>query len=121
MNKTLGNRDRRIAMLLIAAFAWLFIGSLVIFHEEQVLGKHFNVNIEAFVSPKSKDKQGFAVELRSPLVKMYDNGGITGILTPETHSAGNCYALEIKPKQTSSFCQDKDILNFFPLRAPPTA
>jgi len=107
------------AMLLIAAFAWLFIGSLVIFHEEHVLGKHFNLNIQAFISPKSKDKQGFAVKLHSPLLKLYDNGGTAGILSQNLHSAFNSYAFEIKPRETSSFYKDKEILNYFPLRAPP--
>jgi hypothetical protein len=107
------------AMLLVTAFAWLFIGSLVIFHEEHVLGKHFNLNIQAFISPKSKDKQGFTVKLHNPLLKLYNNGGTAGILSQNCHSTGNSFAFEIKPKETSSFNQDKDILNNFPLRAPP--
>jgi hypothetical protein len=121
MNKPIKNRDKRIAMLLIAAFAWLFIGSLVIFHEEHVLGKHFSLNIQAFVSPKSKDKQGFSIKLNNPLQKLDDNGGTTWILPQNNHSAINSSSFEFKPKETSSFNQDKDILNYFPLRAPPAA
>lgn len=121
MNKPLKNRDKRIAMLLIAAFAWLFIGSLVIFHEEHVLGKHFSLNLQAFISPKSKDKQGFIVKLHNPLQKLYDNGGTAGILSQNNHSAYYNCAFEIKPKETSSFYQDKEILDNFPLRAPPAA
>jgi hypothetical protein len=107
------------AMLLIAAFAWLFIGSLVIFHEEHVLGKHFSQNIQAFITPKANDKQSLAVKLHSPVLKIFDNGGTAGILSQNCYSACNCYAFEFKPKETSSFNQDKEILNYFPLRAPP--
>ena len=108
-------------MLLAAAFAWLFIGSLVIFHEEHVLGKHFNQNIQAFISPKSKDKQGFSFKLHNPLLKLFDHVGTPGILSQNEHSAFICCTFEIKPKETSSFYQDKEILNYFPLRAPPAA
>jgi len=120
MNKPLKDRDKRIALLLIAAFAWLFIGSLVIFHEEQVLGKHFNVNIQAFTTPKSKDKQGFAIIIHNPLQKLNDNGGLTGIHSHNSFSASNISSFELKPKETSSFSKDKEILNYFPLRAPPS-
>ena len=119
MNRPLKTRDKRIAMLLITAFAWLFIGSLVIFHEEHVLGKHFNLNFQTFISPKSKDKQDFTVTLSNPLLKLHDNGGTPGILSHNIHSAFYSCAFEIKPKETSSFYQDKEILNNFPLRAPP--
>lgn len=119
MNRPLKIRDKRITMLLIAAFAWLFIGSLVIFHEEHVLGKHFNLLSQAFISPKSNDKQGFILKLQNPLQKLYDDGGVAGTLVPNNHSAFNNYSFEIKPRETSSFYQDKEILDNFPLRAPP--
>lgn len=108
-------------MLLIIAFAWLFIGSLVIFHEEQVLGKHFNFHTQAFISPKSNEKQGFGTKLLNPLQKFYDDGGSTCIIVQNNHSSFSHFAFEIKPKETSSFYQDKEILDHFPLRAPPVA
>lgn len=120
MYRPLKIRDKRIAMLLIAAFAWLFIGSLVIFHEEHVLGKHFNLISQAFISPKSNDKQGFSIKLQNPLQKLYEDGGNAGIFIQNNHSAFNNCAFEIKPRETSSFYRDKEILNYFPLRAPPT-
>ena len=107
------------AMLLAAAFAWLFIGSLVIFHEEHVLGKHFNQNIQAFISPKSTDKQDFTIKLHHYLLKFFDDGQTAGILSQNLHAAFNSCVFEIKPKETSSFYQDKEILDNFPLRAPP--
>lgn len=119
MNKPLRIRDKRIAMLLIAAFAWLFIGSLVIFHEEHVLGKHFNHFNQAFISPKSNEKQGFSIKLQNPLQKLYDDGGIAGLILQNNHSAFSSCAFQIKPKATSSFYKDKEILDNFPLRAPP--
>jgi hypothetical protein len=120
MNRPLKIRDKRIAMLLIAAFAWLFIGSLVIFHEEHVLGKHFSLISQAFISPKSNDKQGFSIKLQNPLQKLYEDGGTAGIFIQNNHSRFNNCAFEIKPRETSSFYQDKEILNYFPLRAPPS-
>jgi hypothetical protein len=119
MNRPLKIRDKRITMLLIAAFAWLFIGSLVIFHEEHVLGKHFNLISQAFISPKSNDKQGFSIKLQNPLQKLYDDGGTTGITVQNNHSAYSNCTFEIKPKETSCFHKDKEILDNFPLRAPP--
>ena len=106
-------------MLLIAAFAWLFIGSLVIFHEEHVLGKHFSLLNQAFVSPKSNDKKGFSFKLQNPLQKLYDDGGATGIIMQYNQPAIIGCTFDIKPRETSSFFQDKEILNYFPLRAPP--
>jgi hypothetical protein len=106
-------------MLLIAAFAWLFIGSLVIFHEEHVLGKHFNLLDKAFISPKSNDKQGFILKLQNPLQKLYDAGGTADIIIQNHHTNFFNYSFENKPRETSSFYQDKAILNNFPFRAPP--
>ena len=121
MNKPLKTREKRTAMLLIVAFAWLFIGSLVIFHEEQVLGKHFNFHTQAFISPKSNEKQGFGIKIQNPLQKLYDDAGTTGITFQNNHSAFSNCTFEIKPRETSSFFKDKEILDNFPLRAPPTA
>ena len=108
-------------MLLIAAFAWLFIGSLIIFHEEHVLGKHFRLNSQLFISPKSNDKQGLTAKLHKPLLKLYDNSGSTGILMQEGFASFKSNAFEIKPKESSSFHPDDSILYNFPLRAPPSA
>lgn len=115
------NRERRIALLLIAAFAWLFIGSLVIFHEEHVLGKHFNLNMQAFISPKSKDKQSFTDKLLHTVKKLHDNGSSAGILTQSNFTASNRYSFDIKPKESSSFPAGDIILGNSALRAPPIA
>jgi len=120
MNKLVGNRDKKIALLLIAAFAWLFIGSLIIFHQEHVLGKHIKLNSHLFISPKSKDKQGFTVKLCNPVLKLHDNGGGTGILASGINASVKRIASDIKPKESSSFHPDDIILNNFLLRAPPT-
>jgi len=65
------NRDKRIAILLAAAFAWLFIGSLIAFHQEQVFGKHLRMSIQVFISPKYKDKQALALKLQ-PVKTVFD-------------------------------------------------
>jgi hypothetical protein len=120
MNKLVGNRDKRIALLLAAAFAWLFIGSLIIFHEEHVLGKHFRLSSQLFISPKSNDKQNLTAKLHKPLLKLYDNSGSAGILTQEGFASVKSNAVNIKPEESSSFHPDDSILNNLPLRAPPT-
>jgi hypothetical protein len=121
MKKTLRNRDKRIAVLLITAFAWLFIGSLIIFHQEHVLGKHIRLNSHFFISPKSKDKQGLTVKLLKPVLKLYDKGGSDGIQVQDGFVAFIRDASEIKPKGSSSFHPDESILNNFPLRGPPVS
>jgi hypothetical protein len=108
-------------MLLIAAFAWLFIGSLIIFHEEHVLGKHLKLTCQLFISPKSNDKQGLTAKLHKPLLKLYDNSGSVCMLTQEGFASVISNAFEIKPKESSSFQPDDSILCNFPLRAPPAA
>ena len=115
------NRDKRIAWLLIASFAWLFIGSLVIFHEEHVLRKHVNMNTQAFLSPKSNDKQGFTIKLVKPLLKLYDNGGAVGILTTNNFSSAIRKAFDIMPGESPSFLPGDIIQNNASLRAPPVA
>jgi len=121
MKKTLRNREKRTALLLITAFAWLFIGSLIIFHQEHVLGKHIKLNSHFFISPKSKDKQGVTVKLLRPVLKFHDNDGSTGIQVQDGFVAFKRDASEIKPKGPSSFHPDENILNNFPLRGPPVA
>jgi hypothetical protein len=119
MIKPSGKRDKRIALLLAAAFAWLFIGSLILFHEEHVLGKHFRLTSQLFISPKSNDKQGFAVKPVKPLIKSHDNGGSACIPAINSYSACILNSFEIKPRETSSFHPDDRFPGYFPLRAPP--
>ena len=48
---------RKTAILLVAfSFCWIFIGSLILFHEERILGKDFKLQYSVFVAPKSKDE-----------------------------------------------------------------
>jgi hypothetical protein len=55
--KMTGNQMiKRLTLLLIAVFSWLFIGSLIIFHQEHVLGKHTSAFEHLFVVPKTKDE-----------------------------------------------------------------
>jgi len=119
MNKLLSTRDKRIALLLAAAFAWLFIGSLIIFHEEHVLGKHFNLCSQLFISPKAKDKQGFTFKLLETVKKLNDNVSSAGILIHDAYSAVKRNASDIKLKEIASFHQEDIILGNLSLRAPP--
>ncbi len=119
MIKLSGKRDKWIALLLAAAFAWLFIGSLILFHEEHVLGKHFRLTSQLFISPKSNDKQGFAVKQLKPVLKFNDNGGTAFVPANIDYTAGILKVFEIKPRETSSFKPDDCFPGYFPLRAPP--
>ncbi|MCU0371311.1 MAG: hypothetical protein MUC31_07845 [Bacteroidales bacterium] len=121
MNKLVRNRDKKIALVLTAAFAWLFIGSLIIFHQEHVLGKHARLNSHLFISPKSKDKQGLTYKLTKPALKLHDNGPGSGILPEGISSAIDRISSELKPRESSSF-HHEDIFTYnFPLRAPPVS
>lgn len=121
MNKQVRNRDKKIAILLIAAFAWLFIGSLIIFHQEHVLGKHFQLNSHLFISPKSKDKKDYSIDLHKNVLKILD----------ENNSAANITGWEKPedPRLSHTILYDAPallhlhdaILGQVPLRAPPVA
>lgn len=54
--------NKRITLLLAAVFAWLFVGSLIIFHQEHVLGKHSRSISHHFIVPKQKDESGYQVK-----------------------------------------------------------
>jgi hypothetical protein len=58
MNKSNNIMTKRLTLLLVAVFSWLFVGSLIMFHQEHVLGKHSNAISNHFIVPKSKDKDG---------------------------------------------------------------
>jgi len=119
MNRLIGNRDKRIAILLIAAFAWLFIGSLIIFHEEHVLGKHFGLTSQLFISPKSSDKKGHTLNLQKSILKITDNVLSPGVLPHDDYSGLNRIPSELESKETSSFLPGDAYLKNASLRAPP--
>ena len=121
MNNQHGNRDKRIAVLLIAAFAWLFIGSLIIFHEEHVLGKHFTLSNQLFISPKSNDKKDISLDLQKSLLKFQDQGTFTGILSDEVQAGILRLSFESRFKESSSTIPDDAFLILSSLRAPPAA
>jgi len=106
--------------LLVAAFAFLFIGSLIIFHQEHVLGKHIKLNSHLFISPKSKDKQGLTVKLVKPIQKFQDNGGFTGIVLTDSYSVLQGNASDIKLNEISFIHHEDIILSNHSLRGPPT-
>jgi hypothetical protein len=121
MTRQVRNRDKKIALLLTAAFAWLFIGSLIIFHQEHVLGKHFRLNCQAFISPKTKDKKEYTYNVQNPLVKSQDNGLSAGIL-PKSNIAGiTGISLDFQSKEYASFLINDALVTQVPLRAPPAA
>jgi hypothetical protein len=119
MNKGIRNRDKKIAMLLAAAFAWLFIGSLVIFHQEHVLGKHFSFNTQLFISPKSKDKKEYTYHLQKPQLKIFDNVLSAGILTGEKYYGLLTVSYIFKARESSFLNIDDPLLTQTSLRAPP--
>ena len=121
MNNQPRNTDKRIAILLIAAFAWLFIGSLIIFHEEHVLGKHFTLTSQLFISPKSNDKKDYSFDVQKSLVKFQDYGSSAGIIVTEDNSDFLRISIEFKSKESSSSLPDDVFIKLSSLRAPPVA
>lgn len=119
MNNQVGNRDKKIALLLIAAFAWLFISSLIIFHEVHVFGKHIDLASQVFISPKSKDKQGSTVKLLKSTIKIQSGFSYTGILSQ--HHFTSVIQPQVKQvcPESSSFPTDFNLVTDSPLRAPP--
>jgi len=122
MNKQVRNTDKKIAILLIAAFAWLFIGSLILFHQEHVLGKHIKLNSQLFISPKSsKDKQSLTVKLQQPLQNHHDHGGFSGILSKDCSTDDPKSYFEAMLRESSSCYYEDATLIYSSLRAPPAA
>ena len=48
--------QKRLVLLIAFSIIWVFIGSLVVFHQEHVMGKIHKWHNTNFVMPKSKDK-----------------------------------------------------------------
>jgi hypothetical protein len=119
MNKPLGNRDKRVALLLIAAFTWLFTVSLIIFHKEHVLGRHSSVKCDLFVSPKSNDRQNLAIKLVKPVLKLKDNSGSGFIISRPECSTGFSQAFDSRYCELFPFFPDESLNASGPLRAPP--
>jgi hypothetical protein len=119
MNKLVGNKDKRIALLLAMAFAWLFISSLIFFHEEHVLGKHFRMNTHLFINPSPKEKKETGAKLFKLPQKLADNGTHAGITGEENYSFALQNSVRITYTEYSSEFPD-EFLKIKPfLRAPP--
>lgn len=48
--------QKRLILLIAFSIAWIFIGSLVVFHQQHVMGKIQQWQSIAYVAPKSKEK-----------------------------------------------------------------
>jgi hypothetical protein len=120
MNKQVGNRDKKIVILLIAAFAWLFIGSLIVFHQEQVLGKHYQLNCQLFISPKSKDKKEYTDLFQKSVLKLYENGAAVCCISAFDLAdlVGITFGFQ---HNHASFVINDALITQVPLRAPPVA
>jgi hypothetical protein len=119
MKNQIGNRDKRVAILLIIAFAWLFIGSLVIFHEEHVLGRHFSLTSQLFISPKSNDKQLLTPKLQQPVQGFHNQDDAVALLSNSFQDSYFEYSTRIIFTETSVGYSDAVYLAYLPLRAPP--
>lgn len=119
MNKQVRNRDKKIAMLLIAAFTWLFIGSLIVFHQEHVLGKHYQLNCQLFISPKLKDKKESANLFQKSILKVYENSTSAGIVSHNDLAGVYRTSSEILSDEFASYLIHDALITQVPLRAPP--
>jgi len=121
MNKQVRNRDKKIALLLSAAFAWLFIGSLIIFHQEHVLGRHLQTNQHLFISPK-KDKENYSLNLQKSLLKFQEEGQMPGILWDNSTKTGiRSFSISTLPEARVSMRLHNEVMTQAPLRAPPVS
>ena len=121
MNKQVGTRDKKIALLLSAAFAWLFIGSLIIFHQEHVLGKHLQMNQHLFISPK-KDKENYSLNLEHPLQKLQEDGQMPGIvLDSGIQTALLSFSVSAFSDAFAFMRLHDEVVTQAPLRAPPVS
>lgn len=119
MNKTARIR-KRLILLIAFSIIWVFIGSLVIFHQEQVMGKSFKWNKITFVIPKSKDEES-AAKIKAELSSDHHQPLILAALDDNRREqllAGYFVvpALNEQQRINPGFTQ-----LFFGLRAPPLA
>lgn len=52
---------KQLTLLLAIVFSWLFVGSLIIFHQEHVLGKHSIAISQHYIVPKTKEDQSHSL------------------------------------------------------------
>jgi hypothetical protein len=107
-------------LLLVAVFSWLFVGSLIMFHQQHVLGKHSNAISHHFIVPKSKEKVVYNLKHLPVSQKLnlltgvitagqeYDECNIQGVMTRLTVSPIGLFS-DHPPRMTLG------------LRAPPAA
>ena len=111
---------KRLVLLIAFSIIWIFIGSLVIFHQEQVMGKTFKFSTNSFIVPKSKDERS-AVKC---LVKLSNDNSQNLILAV---LADNLRELLLAGSFSLNIVNaDDEIVSFFidqspGLRAPPIA
>jgi hypothetical protein len=120
MKMTSYKLNKRLTLLLAAVFSWLFVGSLIIFHQEHVLGKHTNAISHHYIVPKSKDKVTDALQ---QIPASQDLSLFTGDHA-ETAEKGDYFLPEIVGKliiSPSGLFSDHPPRMIFGLRAPPVA
>jgi len=109
---------KRMILLLVAVFAWLFVGSLIIFHQEHVLGKHTNAISQHFIVPKSKEKAGLSVKQlpSSQKISLFSGQADLEQLNGQAFIPGACEKLNVSP---AGLFNDHPPRMIYGLRAPP--
>jgi len=112
--------NKRLTLLLAAAFSWLFISSIILFHQEHVLGKNGNTLSHQFIVPKTKDKVGYLLKQLPASFKVFSNMGfIISDRDMDKHLfLGVMTKLTVSP--IGLFC-DQAPQMIYGLRAPPVA
>jgi hypothetical protein len=119
MNNLVRNKNKKAALVLATVFAWLFIGSLIIFHQEHVLGKHMKLNTQLFISPKSKDKKETGNTLQPQVQKFTDHSSHSDVLSGKNPSLNAYTVAGIKYWDYLPVKTEDIYLTGLPLRAPP--
>ena len=111
---------KRITLLLAVIFSWLFVGSLIMFHQEMIQGSHNHALSHLFIVPKSKDKDSYHVK-KVPFTQKVNFS--TGDITAVIHS-GNLPLpgfIEKVDITTAGLYKDCPTGIIHGLRAPPAA
>jgi hypothetical protein len=116
--KNFARIQKRLILLIAFSIIWIFIGSLVIFHQEHVMGKTFKFNTISFIVPKSKDEKA-AIKAKTEIPSDHSQNLILAILDDNTREQLLAGSFKLMPLN-----DDKRILPVFvnqshSLRAPP--
>jgi hypothetical protein len=119
MNKTARIR-KRLILLIAFSIIWVFIGSLVIFHQEHVMGKIFKWSNVTFVVPKSKDEKSVK-NLKAGISPDHCQSQILAVINDNKREQLLAGVFSLLPQPIAEQAIPDFITSSSGLRAPPLA